>query len=66
MIGGAYNRFQARKRRDLRVGHKGPPIGERLRLTDNLDDLHRNMASTWIEPEIVMAGNLSEPHIPPR
>ena len=51
----------ARKRRDLRIGHKGHRLGERLRLTDSLDDLHRNMASTWIEPETVMAGNVSEP-----
>jgi asparagine synthase (glutamine-hydrolysing) len=36
-------------------------LGERLRLTDSLDDLYRNMVSTWIEPEKLIAGNVTEP-----
>ena len=61
MIGGAYNSFRPGSAGILGLGTKVHRLGERLRLTDSLDDLHRNMASTWIEPETVMAGNVSEP-----
>jgi asparagine synthase (glutamine-hydrolysing) len=61
MIGGAYNRLRPGSTGISGLGTKVHRLGERLRLTDSLDDLHRNMASTWIEPEIVMAGNISEP-----
>ena len=61
MIGGAYNSFRPGSAGILGLGTKVHRLGERLRLTDSLDDLHRNMASTWIEPEKVMAGNVSEP-----
>jgi asparagine synthase (glutamine-hydrolysing) len=61
MIGGAYNRLRPGSSGILGLGTKVHRLGERLRLTDSLDDLHQNMASTWIEPETVMAGNISEP-----
>ena len=61
MIGGAYNRLRPGNSGILGLGTKVHRLGERLRLTDSLDDLHQNMASTWIEPETVMAGNISEP-----
>ena len=61
MIGGAYNRLRPGSAGISGLGTKVHRLGERLRLTDSLDDLHRNMASTWIEPETVMAGNVSEP-----
>jgi len=61
MIGGAYNRLRPGSAGILGFGTKVHRLGERLRVTDSLDDLHRNMASTWIEPETVMAGNVSEP-----
>ena len=61
MIGGAYNHLRHGSAGISGLGTKVHRLSERLRLTDNLDDLHRNMASTWIEPEIVMAGNISEP-----
>jgi asparagine synthase (glutamine-hydrolysing) len=61
MIGGAYNLLRPGSSGILGLGTKVHRLGERLRLTDSLDDLHQNMASTWIEPETVMAGNISEP-----
>jgi asparagine synthase (glutamine-hydrolysing) len=61
LIGGAYNRLRPGSAGISGLGTKVHRLGERLRLTDSLDDLHRNMASTWIEPETVMAGNVSEP-----
>ena len=61
MIGGAYNRLRPGSAGISGLGTKVHRLGERLRLTDSLDDLHQNMASTWIEPETVMAGNISEP-----
>jgi len=61
LIGGAYNRLRPGSAGISGLGTKDHRLGERLRLTDSLDDLHRNMASTWIEPETVMAGNVSEP-----
>ena len=61
MIGGAYNRLRPGSAGISGLGTKVHRLGERLRLTDSLDELHRNMASTWIEPETVMAGNISEP-----
>ena len=61
MIGGAYNRLRPGSAGISGLGTKAHRLGERLRLTDSLDDLHRNMASTWIEPETVMVGNISEP-----
>ena len=61
MIGGAYNRLRPGSAGISGLGTKVHRLGERLRLTDSLDDLHLNMASTWIEPETVMAGNISEP-----
>jgi len=61
MIGGAYNHLRHGSAGISGLGTKVHRLSERLRVTDSLDDLHRNMASTWIEPETVMAGNVSEP-----
>ena len=60
MIGVVYNCLSPGSAGVSGLGTKVHRLSERLRLTDSLDDLYRNMASTWIEPETVMAGNISE------
>ncbi|MEP1201234.1 asparagine synthase (glutamine-hydrolyzing) [Tateyamaria sp.] len=60
LIGDAYNRLRPGSAGIARLGTKVHRLGERLSLTNNLDDLHRNMVSTWVEPEKVMTGNFRE------
>ena len=60
-VGAAYNRIRAASAGISNLGTKAHRLGERLRLTNSLDDLHRNMASTWIEPEELIKGNIVEP-----
>ncbi|WP_223428808.1 asparagine synthase (glutamine-hydrolyzing) [Tateyamaria pelophila] len=61
VIGDAYNRLRPGSAGITGLGAKVHRLGERLRLTNDLDDLYRNMASTWIEPEKVITGDLREP-----
>ena len=61
MIGDTYNRLRPGSAGISGLGTKVHRLGERLRLTNTLDDLHRNMASAWIEPEIAMVGDTIEP-----
>lgn len=60
-IGTTYNRIRAGSAGISNLGTKVHRFGERLRLTDGLNDLHRNMASTWIEPEELITSNIVEP-----
>jgi asparagine synthase (glutamine-hydrolysing) len=60
-VGAAYNRLRPGDAGIADLATKAHRLGERLRLTDSLDDLYRNMASTWIEPEKLIAGNVTEP-----
>lgn len=60
-VGAAYNRLRPGNAGIADLGTKAFRLGERLRLTDSLDDLYRNMVSTWIEPEKLIAGNVTEP-----
>lgn len=60
-VGGAYNRLRPGGAGISNLGTKAHRLGERLRLTDSLDDLYRNMVSTWIEPEKLIAGDVTEP-----
>lgn len=60
-VGTAYNRLRPMGAGISDLGTKVHRLGERLRLTDSLDDLYRNMASTWIEPEMLMTGDVFEP-----
>ncbi|MFN3661817.1 asparagine synthase (glutamine-hydrolyzing) [Yoonia sp.] len=59
-VGAAYNRFRPGDAGIADLGLKAHRMGERLRLTDNIDDLYRNMASTWVEPEKVIVGDSRE------
>jgi asparagine synthase (glutamine-hydrolysing) len=60
-VGAAYNQIRTKGAGISDLGTKVHRLGERLRLTDSLDDLYRNMASTWIEPEMLIAGDVTEP-----
>ena len=60
-VGVAYNRIRTGGAGISDLGTKVHRLGERLRLTDSLDDLYRNMASTWIEPEMLIVGDVTEP-----
>jgi asparagine synthase (glutamine-hydrolysing) len=60
-IGAIHNRVRAGSAGISNLGTKAHRLGERLRLTNSLDDLHLNMASTWIEPEELIAGDIIEP-----
>jgi asparagine synthase (glutamine-hydrolysing) len=60
-VGAAYNRIRTGGAGISNLGTKVHRLGERLRLTDSLDDLYRNMASTWIEPETLIVGDVTEP-----
>ena len=60
-VGSAYNRIRTGGLGISDLGTKVHRLGERLRLTDSLDDLYRNMASTWIEPEMLIVGDVTEP-----
>lgn len=60
-VGAAYNRIRAGSAGISNLGTKVHRLGERLRLTNSLDDLHRNMATTWIEPEALIIGDIVEP-----
>lgn len=60
-IGTTYNRIRAGGAGVSSLGTKAHRLGERLRLTDSLGDLHRNMASTWVEPEKLIIGYVIEP-----
>ena len=59
--GAIYNRIRPGGAGISDLGIKIHRLGERLRLTDSLDDLYYNMASTWIEPEMLIAGGVKEP-----
>lgn len=59
--GAAYNRIKTGGAGISDLGAKAHRLGDRLRLTDSLDDLYRNMASTWIEPEKLVMGDVTEP-----
>ncbi|MDF1776204.1 MAG: asparagine synthase (glutamine-hydrolyzing) [Rhizobiaceae bacterium] len=60
-VGAAYNRISTGGTGISDLGTKIHRLGERLRLTNSLDDLYRNMASTWIEPEMLIVGDVTEP-----
>jgi asparagine synthase (glutamine-hydrolysing) len=60
-VGVAYNRIRTGGAGISGLGTKIHKLGERLRLTDSIDDLYRNMASTWIEPEIMIMRDVIEP-----
>lgn len=59
--GKAYNRIRTGAAGISDLGTKARRLGERLRLTNSLDDLYRNMASTWIEPDHLIMGAGTEP-----
>lgn len=59
-IGAAYNWANPRALFSD-FGPKANLWGERLRLTNSLEDLARYMASTWIAPEELVAGEVTEP-----
>lgn len=60
-LGAAYNLIRTGGDGISGLGTKVHRLGERLRLTDSLDDLYRNMASTWIEPEMLIVDDATEP-----
>tara|TARA_R100000935_G_scaffold49398_2_gene74676 strand:- start:2330 stop:4324 length:1995 start_codon:yes stop_codon:yes gene_type:complete len=60
-IGASYNRIRTGSAGISNLGTKVHRLGERMRLTDSLNDLYRNMASTWIEPEKLLADTVTEP-----
>ena len=60
-VGTTYNLIRSGGSGISNLGSKVHRLGERLRLIGNLDDLHRNMVSTWIEPEKLFINNVSEP-----
>jgi asparagine synthase (glutamine-hydrolysing) len=60
-IGAAYNGLKSGSAGIATLGTKVHRLGERLRVTNSLDDLYRNMASTWIEPENLIAAPVAEP-----
>ena len=60
-VGAAYNRIKTGGAGISDLGSKVHRLGERLRLTDSLDDMYRNLASTWIEPEMLIMGDVNEP-----
>jgi asparagine synthase (glutamine-hydrolysing) len=61
MIGSAYNRLRPGSAGISGLGAKVHRLGERLRLINSINDLHHNMASTWVEPETLLIGKISEP-----
>lgn len=57
-FGAAYNKVRTGSAGISNLGTKVHRLAERLRITDSVDDLYRNMASTWIEPDVLVAGNV--------
>lgn len=60
-IGAKYNQIRTGGSGISNLGTKVHRLAERLRITKNLDDLHHNMASTWIEPDKIIMGDIQEP-----
>ena len=61
MFGATYNKIRTGNAGISNLGTKVHRLCERLQLTENLDDLHLNMASTWIKPEEIIKENIIEP-----
>jgi len=61
MFGAIYNKVRTGNTGISNLGTKVHRLCERLHLTESLDDLHFNMASTWVKPEEVIRENINEP-----
>jgi asparagine synthase (glutamine-hydrolysing) len=62
IFGATYNRIRTGSAGISNLGTKVHRLSERLLLTESLDDLHRNMASTWIKPEDIIKEDFIEPY----
>lgn len=60
-VGATYNRIKTGSGGISSLGTKIFRLSEQMYLTDSLDDLHRNMASAWIEPSKLLLDAAIEP-----
>lgn len=60
-FGSAYNHIRPASAGISNLGIKVHRLGERMSFMKNLDDLHFNMVSSWIEPEKLFIDKVSEP-----
>lgn len=56
-----YNKIRTGDKGISYLGNKIHRFGERMHLINNLEDLHRNMSSAWIEPEKIINDFQTEP-----
>jgi len=60
-VGAAYNQIASGGAGISGLGSKAHRFGERLQVTHGLADLHRNLASTWLQPEKLIVEDIIEP-----
>ena len=60
-VGMVYNYFKSASAGISNLGTKVHRLGERISFINNLNDLHFNMVSSWIEPERLFIDKVSEP-----